>query len=284
MRSSAAVGLEHALEQRGGGARAAARSSAESASRLSERNASLRVRAAAKVLAPGRRDGDQRGAAVAGVAGARDEAGLREPRHDPRHRRALDAFAHGELGRSAARGARSSPAAVSEGESPVPDSCRRRRAVRASAIRRWLASSTSAEVLRIANYFSEAPPAGAVQLTGRARSCSGRPRSTAARSAGRRRSTTPSRTNWPCVHASGAPSACPCPMSRRPAAVVPYLLGQHQPVVGGVGDRAQVRVRAATGDQLVLAALARQQRPQAPRVWRRVVEEQVPVVPVRCSP
>ena len=43
-------------------------------------------------------------------------------------------------------------AAVSEGERPVPDSWRRRRAVRVTAIRRWLASSTSAaEVLRIAN-------------------------------------------------------------------------------------------------------------------------------------
>ena len=42
-------------------------------------------------------------------------------------------------------------AAVSVGERPVPDSWRSRRAVRATAMRRWLASSTSVEVLRIAN-------------------------------------------------------------------------------------------------------------------------------------
>ena len=65
-------------------------------------------------------------------------------------------------------------------------------------------------------------------------------------------------------------------------AAVPDLLGQHHAVVGRAGDRLQPRARVLARDQLVLAALARQQRPRAPeRLPRRVVEEQVPVAAVR---
>ena len=46
--------------------------------------------------------------------------------------------------------------------------------------------------------------------------------------------------------------------------VVPHLLGQHQAVVGGIGDRfAAAGARRPAGEQLVLAALAGQQRPGA---------------------
>src|SRR5262245_27358954 len=67
--------------------------------------------------------------------------------------------------------------------------------------------------------------------------------------------------------------------------VIPVLFGQHQPVVRRAGDRAQPRPGVTAGQQLVLAALAGEQGPQAPACLAlRVVEEQVPVTAVLLLP
>ena len=88
--------------------------------------------------------------------------------------------------------------------------------------------------------------------------------------------------NWPWVHASGVAERVPSPASRPGRLVVPDLLGQHQPVVRGVGDRVQVRGRRCRPAISSYSPRSpREQRPQAAaRLARRVVEEQVPVAAV----
>ena len=98
---------------------------------------------------------------------------------------------------------------------------------------------------------------------------SGRRRSTG-RSIGRPASIDhASRTNWPCVHASGVDERVALAghfAGRR--LVVPHLLGQHQPVVGGVGDRLQVRsaLRPAISSYSPRSPVSSGHR--RPRVWR----------------
>ena len=92
--------------------------------------------------APGRRDGDERGAAVGRIGGAGDEPRLLEPADDARDRRALHALARASsLGVSGPWRSIVASAAVSEGERSVPASWRSRRADRAIASRSRVASS-----------------------------------------------------------------------------------------------------------------------------------------------
>ena len=88
--------------------------------------------------------------------------------------------------------------------------------------------------------------------------------------------------NWPCVHASGVAERVPLPDSSPGGGWSSQTCsGSISPSLAVLAIVSQVAVCAASGDQLVLAALASEQRPQAAaRLARRVVEEQVPVVAV----
>src|SRR5262249_14372362 len=59
-------------------------------------------------------------------------------------------------------------------------------------------------------------------------------------------------------------------------AAVPDLLREHPAAVGGLGHVLQEGVRSPTGEQLVLAALAREDRPRAAQRPARVVVEEPP--------
>ena len=113
--------------------------------------------------------------------------------------------------------------------------------------------------------------------------CSGRRRSTAARPARPCRSTTPAGRTARASRPAASPSACRCRRACRPAAPSHTCSGSMSPSFAVPADRGEPRRGVLPGDQLVLAALAAQQRPRAAERLVRGGREDVPVVARRAS-